>query len=274
MKKTTIILESLDEESQLDFEDQNIFRILVLCANDETINNKKTLSIIKHFLKKIRNEDTNEKLFDKETINNSIYECYYVNAIDTEIAENLEQKNKFVYLANISELNEDLFDDNFFDIIFDEYCPINVGWVLTQNTFRWFHRILRQGDLGYIIINDFLDNLKENREVFYEMLQDAFKIDNVKDLLEHIKIYYDEPTEEDLSVELSTYDDLETILHKYCDEQIKMYYEDILTEEPRLFMIEDIKIKSIDELNSIMMEYFACISISIFDNKYVLMKKF
>ena len=242
------------------------FRVLILCANDDTINSQKSLRVISSII----------KLFFPEHISNDNIEYYYVNAIEEEIEENLGRGNTRTFLANIGEENEELFEDEFFNIIFDEYCPTNFPGIVTQNTFKWFYRILNTSN-GWLVMNDFSNIQKDNRRVFYSELKRVLKITDKHELLEHVKTYYDEPYGEDYSLELEKRIDegFKNILYVYCDRIIKNYYEEILSEIERgdigFFMIDGKKIKDICVL--LKLTRFISIQKNINDHNYLFMRK-
>jgi hypothetical protein len=236
-----------DEFDQLGGLRNHKFRILVLCANDETIEEGKSLDKIKEFLKIFQDED-GDLIYEEDDIENRFrYDLYYVNAIESEIEENLDNEN--TVLADIGELNPDVFPNNFFDFIIDEYCPINAPQVLSRNTFKWFSRILAKG--GYLLLDDFTDIYKENSITFYNELKTVFNGVKTKDeLIEHVKDYYDQYYDEEYSKELEEqhFDDLDSMIREYLDKIIKIYYEDVLIEETRYFIVNKRKIKTMDEL--------------------------
>lgn len=251
------------------------FKVLILCANDETIENGKSIENIKIFFKSLIDED-GDHIFDEDKIDSAYFDLYYVNGIESEIEDNLIKKDRHTYLADIGQLNKDIFGDQFFNLIYDEYCPINAPKNLTQNSFKWFHRILDR-KLGFVVIGDFTDVLEDNRVGFYEEMDFLFnRIDNVDDLLEHIAESYDETYEEEYSKELEQYKDDEDafriILHKYCDRIIDHYYHDVLERESRIFVVGNKSIKNLDDLSRIIKDKFT-LEKGYIDRPFIIMKK-
>ena len=230
--------------------------LLVLCATDETVASGKTVEKVKKWPN-----------IDK----NAIFGVYYVNAFESEL-----KPSDNAVIVSVNSKNEDIYPDNFFDIIVDEFCPFNAPNILTMATFQWVHRILKFS--GIFIMNDFSGVYENNADFFYESIRDLFcTLNSTDELLEHIKEDFDPDFAEELGEESreekNPYD---YIFRKYINLLVTDHYENYLNGERRILTMGDKKIANIEELREILEDESLLFEISseiVSEEHHIILKK-
>lgn len=209
-------------------------RLLVLCGN----NNTATLRKSEKRIRRLFNIDDSEEI-----------EIFYINDNEVELT-----KGDRAYIASVSDINDDLFFDNYFNYVFDENCPFNSDIpVLTKDTFRWVWRILKRG--GVFIISDFSDIYRNNAKLFYYTIRYALPtLKTLDKLLNFINDNYGKKLAEKLLSESEDeeIDQYDYVFEKFLDHLVEIHYEEYLEKPQRIFKINGEIIKDIDELERVL----------------------
>lgn len=242
--------------NKIKFKYSESINLLVLCATNETLFNQKTLENVKKWF----NIKKNIKI-----------KIYYVNALESELT-----KNSNTVITSVSNLNLNIFSDDFFDIIIDEFCPFNASNILTINTFNWIYRILKKN--GIFIINNFTNTFEHNANIFYDNIRNYFcTLTDVNKLLDHIRDDFDSDFADQWEKESENEDDpYDYIFKTYINLLVEDHYEQYLHGNIRIFMIEDENITNIKELNdflNINSLSFKVTSENFEDDNYIVLEK-
>ena len=113
--------------SEIKYNDYNEKKILVLCANNNTINNEKSVKILK-----------------KNNLLPINYNIYYVGE---DINENVNLSKNNIYKGTI-ENNYYNIVQNKYDIIINEFCPIRTNiTIYTENFYELLNKIIHNNSL-------------------------------------------------------------------------------------------------------------------------------
>lgn len=241
---------------RIKFKENKSINLLVLCATNETLLNQKTFkNVIKWFVIK----------------NNIKFKIYYVNSSESELI-----KTHDTVITNVSDLNLNIFSDNFFDIIIDEFCPFNSPNVLTINTFNWIYRILKKS--GIFIINDFSNVFEHNATIFYDNIKNNFcTLTDTNKLLNYIRDDFDPDFADQWEKESMEEDDPhDYIFRNYINILVEDHYNEYLHGIKRIFMIGDKNIANLKEFKKFL--YFNLLSFkATFENfendNYIVLEK-
>ena len=241
---------------KIKFKDNKSINLLVLCATNETVFNQKTLENVKKWF------------YIKKNIKIKIY---YVNALESELT-----KNYNTVITSVSNSNLNIFSDNFFDIIIDEFCPFNSPNILTIDTFNWIYRILKK--TGIFIMGNFTNVFEHNANIFYDNIRNYFcTLTDVNKLLNHIRDDFDSDFADEWEKESENEDDpYDYIFKTYINLLVESHYEEYLHGNIRIFMIEDKNITNIKELNdflNINSLSFKATSENFEDENYIVLEK-